>query len=110
MSRADFSLTQSGSPRLMAIALVAALIACWPVQMQADRIALHFTANGSGGTSNVTVGWAFSLSKPVLLSELGAWAAPFHGGGGLRESRPVTVWDDTGTIVEGRKPLCSLIR
>jgi len=42
------SLSESSSRTLTVMALVTALVACCPVQMRADRIALHFTANGEG--------------------------------------------------------------
>jgi hypothetical protein len=78
----------------MALALFAVLIVCCPVPMRADIIALRFQTTSSGGHSNITVGWAFSVRRPLLLTELGV--DPF--GRVTRESHPVTLWDDTGII------------
>ena len=75
---------------------VLALIACFPLQTRANTIALGFT----GGTSftfgaDVTVGLAFTLSSPVLVTDLGLWD---FNNDGLSTSHVVTIWTtSTGT-------------
>ena len=52
-------------------ALTAALIAFCPLQTRANTIALSFTGGTAVGIgANVTAGWAFTLSSPVLVTEL----------------------------------------
>jgi hypothetical protein len=75
--------------------LALALIACGPLQTRANTIALGFT----GGTSftfgaDVTVGLAFTLSSPVLVTDLGLWD---FNNDGLLTSHVVTIWTSTGT-------------
>jgi len=73
-----------------------ALIACCPLKTRANTIALGFT----GGTSftfgaDVTVGLAFTLSSPVLVTDLGLWD---FNNDGLSTSHVVTIWTtSTGT-------------
>jgi len=73
-----------------------ALIACCPLKTRANTIALGFT----GGTSftfgaDVTVGLAFTLSSPVLVTDLGLWD---FNNDGLNTSHVVTIWTtSTGT-------------
>ena len=72
-----------------------ALIACCPLKARANTIALGFT----GGTSftfgaDVTVGLAFTLSSPVLVTDLGLWDL---NNDGLSMSHVVTIWTSTGT-------------
>jgi hypothetical protein len=77
-------------------ALVAALIAFCPLQTRADTIALSFT----GGTSafpntDLTLGWAFTLSSPVLLTALGLWD---QNNDGLSVSHAVAIFTSTATL------------
>ena len=85
------------SPRFslrFAPAVLAALIACCPLQTRANTIALSFTGGGPNGIiGDTTLGWAFTLSSPVLLTDLGLWD---ENGTGLAESHLVTVWTSTG--------------
>jgi hypothetical protein len=95
------------SPRYclrLAPTIVAALIACCPLPMRGDTIALSFT----GGTSEVVpeqniIGWSFSLSNPIILTELGTWDGPTGTNGsigdGLVQSHEVTILTGTGTEV-----------
>jgi len=41
--------------------------------MQAETTALSFTGGIITGNDNTTSGWGFSLSSPVLLTDLGVW-------------------------------------
>jgi hypothetical protein len=81
---------------------IAAAIALCPVQTRADSIALSFTPSGMtffGGAGADTVGWGFSLSAPVVLTQLGVWD---ENGDGLGQSHLVTVWNSTGTVIEAQ--------
>lgn len=73
-----------------------ALIACCPLHTRADTIALSFSDSGNFGFPLVdqTRGWAFTLSSPVLVTELGLWD---RGNDGLGKSHVVTIWTGTGT-------------
>ena len=74
--------------------LIAALIACCPLQTRANTIALSFTGGpASPNASDVTLGWAFTLSSPVLLTDLGFGD---YTGSGLADSHLVTIWTSTG--------------
>src|SRR5438270_6234699 len=76
-------------------ALTAALIAFCPLQTRANTIALSFTGGTAVGIgANVTAGWAFTLSSPVLVTELGLWD---FGNDGFDTSHVVTIWTSTGT-------------
>src|SRR3977135_4702025 len=74
-----------------------AMIACCPPQTRANMIAFGF-APGSYTTftfgANVTVGLAFTLTSPVLVTDLGLWDFNTDG---LKASPVVTVWTSTGT-------------
>src|SRR5438067_7182652 len=60
--------------RLAPVLVLAILIACCPLQTRADTIALGFTGGALGARgANATVGWAFTLSSPVLVTQLGLW-------------------------------------
>jgi len=78
-------------------AVTAALIAFCPLQTRANTIALSFTNSGSGGFPNTdeTLGWAFTLSSPVLVTNLGLWDS---NNDGLSASHVVTIWTSTGTL------------
>ena len=79
--------------------VVAALIAWCPLPTRANTIALSFTGGTTGSpAANSTFGWAFTLSSPVLLTDLGIWD---ESGDGLFESHLVTLWTSTGTPVVG---------
>jgi hypothetical protein len=83
--------------RLKSSALIgiAALVAFWPLQTQAATIALSFTGGSAASpVADTTFGWAFTLSSPVTLTDLGLWD---QNGDGLSESHLVTVWTSTGT-------------
>jgi hypothetical protein len=53
-----------------------ALIAWSPLQTRADTIALSFTGGDTLGSlhhESSTVGWAFTISSPVRVTNLGFW-------------------------------------
>jgi len=88
--------------RLTAITF-ATLMALCAVQTRASTIALDFT----GGTRafaplDLTAGWAFSLTVPVVLTELGIWDGPNDDSGtgdGLAQSHLISIWTDSGVFV-----------
>ena len=68
-----------------------------PLQTRADMIALNSTISGAGSSQhNSTKGWAFTISSPVLVTQLGLWD---QGNNGLNASHVVTIWSSTGTLM-----------
>jgi hypothetical protein len=105
----NFSLRFS-VPRIASIIPVfaVALIALCSIQTRADTIAVSFTGGlAAPATQTVTAGWAFSVSTPIELTQLGLWDRFDNG---LQEAHVVTVWTSTGTqlaqatIVAGNSP------
>jgi len=97
----QFSLVRSASRSLIA-AFIAALIALCPGKTRADTIALNFNLGGTNfntGAGTDTLGWAFSLSAPISLTQLGFWD---NGNDGLIQAHKVTIWDSTGTVIEAQ--------
>jgi hypothetical protein len=92
------------SLRLAPAFALAALIAFCPLPTRANTIALSFaggfaiSAGQPDPPFDVTAGWAFTLSNPVLLTDLGVWD---QNGTGLNESHSVTLWTSAGTPVVG---------
>jgi len=94
-----FSLRQSAirSFPLAPTLVTVALIAFCPLQTRADTIALNSTISAvSFAHENSTKGWAFTISSPVLMTQLGLWD---QGNNGLNASHVVTIWTSTGTLV-----------
>jgi hypothetical protein len=79
------------------VGIAALLIAFCPLQTRADTIALSFTAPGEflPEINDVTLGYAFTLSSPVFVTQLGLWD---QGNNGLNTSHVVTIWSSTGTL------------
>lgn len=80
--------------------LIAALFAFCPLQSRADTVALSFAPSSPNTISgSFTFGWSFSLSAPILLTNLGVWDGftSSGNGDGLAESHILTVWDSAGT-------------
>jgi len=97
----QFSFVRNTSRSLIA-AFIAALIALCPGQTRADTIALSFAPGGPNfitGAGTDTLGWAFSLSAPIFLTQLGFWD---NGNDGLIQAHKVTIWDSTGTVIEAQ--------
>ena len=73
-----------------------ALIVRSPLQTRADTIAFS-TSGGLFGVNldfDATFGYAFTLSSPVLVTNLGLFDAENNG---LTASHAVTIWTSTGT-------------
>ena len=85
---------------------------CCPVTARANTVALDFAgAEKTILPSGFTYGWAFTLSGPVLVTDLGFWDEDNNG---LSNDHNVTIWDNTtmsvmaqanvtsaGTLVDG---------
>jgi VPDSG-CTERM motif len=85
------------SLRLAPVLVIAALMAFCPTLMRADTIALSFTGGLLGiAGGDLTVGWAFTLSSSVLVTQLGLWD---QDNDGLNASHGVTIWTSAGTPV-----------
>ena len=94
-----FSLRQNASRSfpLAPTLVTVALIAFCPLQTRADTIGLNSTISGvSFAHQNSTKGWAFTISSPVLVTQLGLWD---QGNNGLNASHVVTIWTNTGTLI-----------
>ena len=98
--------TVSVSPRLcrsLASSLaIVCLIGFCSLQARADTIALSFAPGGPNfntGVGTDTLGWAFALSAPTTITQLGVWD---NGADGLIQQHKVTIWDSTGTIIEAQ--------
>ena len=83
------------SLRLVPVLVIAALMAFYPTLTRADTIALSFTEGSAGpAIQNLTFGYTFTLSSPVLVTQLGLWD---QGNDGLNASHVVSIWTSTGT-------------
>ena len=94
-----FSLRQNASQSfpLAPTLVTVALIAFCPLQTRADMIALNSKISGVGSSQhNSTKGWAFTISSPLLVTQLGLWD---QGNNGLNASHAVTIWTSTGTLM-----------
>jgi hypothetical protein len=73
----------------------AAFVALCSIQGRADTIALNFTGGSAAPAfETATAAWAFSVSTPIELTQLGFWDRFDNG---LQEAHVVTVWTSTGT-------------
>ena len=69
---------------------------CWP-KTRADTIALSFTGGAPWGNNNgPIVGWAFTLSSQVSVTQLGLFD---FDGNGFDTSHIVAIWTSTGTLL-----------
>jgi hypothetical protein len=93
------TVSSQSSLKLAPVLVIAALMAFCPTLMRADTIALSFTGTSGAGTGNTTQGYAFTLSNPLLVTQLGVFDFDLPGGPvGLQQSIPVTIWTSTGTL------------
>ena len=87
----------SGSSlRLAPILVIAALIAFCPAPTRAGTIAFSITNPPNVlnvGAGEDTLGYAFTLSSQVTVTDLGFWD---QGSNGLGNSRQVTIWNSLG--------------
>jgi len=85
----------SSIPLTILLGLTLAIPACF-----ADDIAVVPGSNGfqnDAWNGNVTIGWQFTLSAPVTVTELGFFDA--NGSEGLFDSHPVGIWSASGTLL-----------
>jgi hypothetical protein len=83
---------------LIGTVFAVALMAWSPLQTRADRIALSFTGGhvfGTGG-NNPTVGWAFTLSSQISVTQLGLFDLANDG---FTTDHIVAIWTSTGTLL-----------
>ena len=81
--------------RLIPFLIIVALMAFCPTLMRADTIALSFAPLGpTANAPFLTVGYAFTLSSPILVTQIGIWDPENDG---LLGSSVVTIWTSTGT-------------
>jgi hypothetical protein len=74
-----------------------ALVAWSPLQTRADMVALNSTTSHTEFSSrNSTKAWAFTISSPVLVTQLGLWD---QGNNGLNTSHVVSIWTSTGALM-----------
>src|SRR5512133_1412902 len=78
--------------------LFAVALMTWsPLQTRADMIALNATPSATQfSNERSTKGWAFTISSPVFVTQLGLWD---QGNNGLNASHVVTIWTSTGTLM-----------
>jgi hypothetical protein len=79
--------------------LFAVALMTWnPLETRADMIALNpTTISGTNFSSgNSTKGWAFTISSPVHVTQLGLWD---QGNNGLNASHVVSISTSTGTLM-----------
>jgi uncharacterized repeat protein (TIGR01451 family) len=101
--------------RLAALTLSIALVlmGVFTTRSQADTPALSISSEphfGEGTGADFTVGWSFSVSDLIEVTQVGFWDGDnsvFNGptGDGLLESHLVTIWTSTGVqLAEGTVP------
>jgi protein with PEP-CTERM/exosortase system signal len=90
-----------GSPKLLFAKSIpctffaVALVAWSPLQTRADTIAFSVSSTASiAFGDNTTLGYAFTVSSPVTVTNLGLFD---FGNDGLNTSHAVTIWTSTGT-------------
>ena len=99
--------------------LTLSLLSWTSLQTRADTIALSFSNNlGEGIAKDATLGWSFSLSTSVSVTQLGVWdgpnqpidaapsiepvgvsGGPVTVGDGLLSGELITIWTSTGTFI-----------
>jgi hypothetical protein len=90
-------------------ALAVALFVCAPIGVRANTIALDFTSDPGAEqfiSRDETVGWRFSVSQMITVTNLGVWDGPPIGifnpdliGDGLLFDHKVSIWTDTESLV-----------
>jgi hypothetical protein len=72
-----------------------ALVAWSPLQTRADTIGFSVSGGSvsSVGFGNLTLGYAFTVSSPILVTNLGLFD---DSNNGLAQSHGVTIWTSTG--------------
>ena len=66
------------------------------VWAQGSTPAVTITGGGFLGANSGTYGWAFTLSQPITITDLG-WFD--FGGNGLNAAHPVGIWTSAGALV-----------
>jgi hypothetical protein len=90
------------SPSLLLTSLIiVVLMTVGMARSQADNIALSFTGGTQSQLHNLTIGWSFSITSPLLVTQFGLWDGPGPGtggtaGDGFGVSHDVTLWTSAG--------------
>ncbi len=95
------------APSSLRIALLSAavLLTVSPAATRADTAALSFTSGiGTGNNSlhNVVAGWSFTVTAPLLVTQLGLYDGFVTGGSlgdGFGGAHTVTLWTGAGTAL-----------
>ncbi len=77
---------------LAAVAASAALVLATSLPARAD-VALQFSSFSLRIDQQTTFGWAFTLSTPLVVTDLGYYD---FGSDGLSDAHPVAIWTSTG--------------
>lgn len=93
--------------RFLLLLTAIGLFPLFAFQVRADTIALSFAnhsgeAVAGGAPDGVTLGWSFSLSTSISVTQLGVWdgnnSTSFGPpGDGLRSDQLITIWTSGGT-------------
>ena len=76
--------------------LAASALALTPAASAATIAAsIAVSSTGNAANFNVTLGWAFTLEIPVLVSDLGFWD---NGSNGLAGAQTVDIWTSAGVL------------
>jgi hypothetical protein len=97
------TITKTSHCTAAAVFLAALALATFgPSSTRADTVALSFTGGFNENFFSTISGWGFSLSSPVVLTDLGVFDL---GDEGLITSHVVTIWTSTGTqLVQATVP------
>jgi hypothetical protein len=101
-----FSKVPSPRASFAAVILTTALLTFSSLPLRAQTSALSYTSAGSSGTpNNVSAGWSFTTTVPILLTDLGirdTTAGDLTGSGGadgLATDHHVILWTSAGAQV-----------
>jgi hypothetical protein len=81
------------------VGIAVLLIAFYPLQPRADTIAFSVSGGGHDFFGNdATAGYAFTVSSPILVTNLGLFD---FGNDGLNASHTVEIWTNGGSLLAG---------
>jgi hypothetical protein len=83
----------------IALALLTAISAA-----RADTVAVSFIGGTQSQPHNLTLGWSFTVSSPISITQLGLWDGPGPGtggsvGDGFGSAHDVTLWTNAGAAL-----------
>jgi hypothetical protein len=88
-------------PFFFMLALMAVVV---PSASRADTVAVSFTGGTQSQPHNLTLGWSFTVSSPISVTQLGLWDGPGPGtggsvGDGFGSAHDVTLWTSAGSAL-----------